>query len=95
MKFAWDPNKNRKLKEERHISFEEIVEAILLGHTIDVADHPNKTRYAHQKIFLVLIRDYIYMVPCVETKEGYFLKTIIPNRKLTKEFLSERNGHEN
>ena len=53
-------------------------------------DHPSQTKYPHQQIFVVLIGDYVYMVPFVEDEEKYFLKTIIPSRKLAKEYLKER-----
>ena len=53
-------------------------------------DHPSRTKYSHQQMFVVLVGDYVYMVPFVEDHEKYFLKTIIPSRKLTKEFLGER-----
>jgi len=36
---------------------------------------------------VVDIRQYVYLVPFVETKEEFFLKTIIPNRKMTKIYL--------
>ena len=95
MQLAWDTNKNRQIKEERGVSFEEIVERIHAGDVFDIVDHPNKIKYPHQKMFMVLLKGYVYCVPCVEMKEGYFLKTIIPSRKATKEYLSERIDDEN
>ena len=89
--FTWDENKNESLKRERRVSFEEIVFHINNGDLLAKLDHP---KYAHQQIFVVLVGDYIYMVPFVEDSEKYFLKTIIPSRKLTKEFLKERKDED-
>ena len=54
---------------------------------IAIIEHPNRKRYKAQKMYVVNVDDYIYLVPYVETKEEIFLKTIIPSRKATKEFL--------
>ena len=86
--FDWDPEKNLKLRVERGISFEEIVFHILAGDVIDISEHPNQDSYPGQKIFNILIDEYIYLVPFVETDKMIFLKTIIPSRKATKQFLS-------
>lgn len=88
--FAWDEDKNELLKRERGVSFEEVVFHINNGDLLARLDHPNRTKYSHQQIFVVWVGDYVYMVPFVEDREKYFLKTIIPIRKLTKEFLEER-----
>ena len=88
--FAWDKDKNELLKRERRISFEEVIFHINAGDLLARLDHPSRTKYSHQQIFVVLVGDYVYMVPFVEDSEKYFLKTIIPSRKLTKEFLEER-----
>ena len=37
------------------------------------------------------IEDYIYLVPYIETENEVFLKTIIPNKKATKDFLEKKN----
>lgn len=88
--FAWDENKNEFLKRERGVSFEEVVFHINNGDLLARLDHPNRAKYSHQEIFVVLIGDYVYMVPFVEDEEKWFLKTIIPSRKLTREILGER-----
>lgn len=87
--FKWDGDKNRKLLNERSISFETIVAYIENGNLIAIA--PGKGKYQHQKQFVIEINKYVYIVPFVE-EEGYiFLKTIIPSRKLTKYYLSGGN----
>ncbi len=85
--FDWDLEKNKKLKVERDIGFEEVVIAIQGGKLIETSDHPNKNKYPTQSIFVIKIREYIYAVPFVEDDEKIFLKTIIPSRKLTKKFI--------
>lgn len=90
MYFDWDEEKNQKLKEERDISFQEIVDAMENGYLLDVIPHPNQKKYPGQKIFIVNINNYIYSVPFAETNEKVFLKTIFPSRKATKKYLIER-----
>ena len=53
-------------------------------------DHPNQERYPGQRIFVVNIREYAYLVPFVESESEFFLKTIIPSRKATRDYLSRR-----
>ena len=85
--FDWSTDKNEWLKEQRDITFEEIVFHILHGGLLDVLEHPNKEQYPDQRIFVVDVEGYVYLVPYVETEESIFLKTIIPSRKMTKKYL--------
>ncbi len=85
--FAWNAEKNELLKAERGISFEEVVLNIQLGNEVDIFEHPNQERYPGQHISVVLIEGYAYLVPFVENEEELFLKTIIPSRKATKQYL--------
>jgi len=83
----WSPEKNRKLIEERGISFEEVVFCLQSGSLLDDISHPNTEIYAHQRVFVVAIDEYAYLIPYVETDEEIFLKTIVPSRKATKHYL--------
>lgn len=85
--FDWDGEKNEALKRERDISFEEFVTAMQEGGFLDIIRNPNSTKYPNQKVFVVNIEDYVYMVPFAEDEEKYFLKTIFPSRKMTKKYL--------
>lgn len=85
--FDWDESKNKTLSIERGISFEEIKVAVEEGRVLDVYDHPNQKKYPGQKIVVVEIKNYAYVVPFVEDNEKIFFKTIIPNRKETKKYL--------
>ncbi|HZQ29608.1 MAG TPA: toxin [Patescibacteria group bacterium] len=88
----WDKEKNEQLKQERELSFEDILLAIEEGNLVDIVERPNKNRYPNQKIFIVEIDKYAYLVPFVEDEEKIFLKTIIPSRKATKQYIIERRG---
>lgn len=85
--YAWDNEKNRRLKTERNVSFEEVVFHIERGQLLDIVEHPNPDKYEGQRIFIVNINDYAYLVPFVETEEEVVLKTIIPSRKATRKYL--------
>lgn len=85
----WNTEKNIRLKAERDVSFEEILSAVANGGLLDVLEHPNKTQYPDQRLWVVRLRGYVYLVPFVETKQEIFLKTIIPSRKATKQYLLE------
>ena len=83
----WNTTKNIRLKAERGVSFEEVLSAIARGGVLDVLDHPNTERYPNQRMFILRIRGYAYLVPFVETDDEIFLKTIIPSRKATRKYL--------
>jgi uncharacterized DUF497 family protein len=86
--FDWDVEKNIRLQTTRGVSFDDIVTAINQGDTLDDYSHPNSKRYPNQRISVVKINNYAYLVPYVETMSGAFLKTIIPSRKATKKYLN-------
>jgi uncharacterized DUF497 family protein len=89
----WDTEKNVRLKKERGVSFEEVLAAISHGALLDVLTHPNTAQYPNQRMFVVRIRGYAYLVPFVETDKEIFLKTIIPSRKATRRYLTEDDGN--
>lgn len=88
--FDWNEAKNEQLKRERDISFEEILLAIENNQILDIVTHSNKNLYPKQKIFIIKVTSYAYLVPFIEDKVKVFLKTIIPSRKATKDYLVER-----
>lgn len=87
--YDWDKEKNSRLKVERGISFDNVLVSIEAGSVLDIINHPNSKRYPNQKIYIIAFHDYAYLVPFVEDDEKYFLKTIIPSRKMTKKYLKE------
>lgn len=62
---------------------------IQLGNEVDIFEHPNQERYPGQKISVVLIEDYGYLIPFIESEEEIFLKTIIPSRKATRRYRGD------
>jgi len=92
--FTWDTGKSEKLRAERGISFEEIVFHIEQGDVLDILEHPNQEKYEGQRVFVVKVEDYVYLVPFIETENEVVLKTIIPSRKATKRYLrgETKNG---
>ncbi len=90
--FDWDKKKNALLKKKRDVSFEDVVDAFYDERVLDDIKHPNPNRYPNQRIMVVNINDYAYLVPYVENEERVFLKTIIPNRKATKKYLRKEES---
>ena len=86
--------KNPKVRAERGIGFEDVVFHIERGDLLDILEHPNTDRYPAQRIFVVPREEYVYLVSFVEDEHMMFLKTIIPNRKETKQYLGEEGDHE-
>jgi uncharacterized DUF497 family protein len=85
--FNWDTGKNVWLHENRGICFEDVLYYIEIGGLRDDLVHPNSGRYANQRLIVVEIEKYIYLIPYIETEEELFLKTIIPSRKATRKYL--------
>ncbi len=83
---SWSLEKNALLKAQREVSFEDVVFHIMSGDIRDTIDHPNQERYPGQQIHAVAIKEYVYLVPFVESEDEIFLKTIIPSRKATKTY---------
>jgi uncharacterized DUF497 family protein len=88
---TWDVAKNNKLKEERNVSFEDVIFSIEQGKILDIIRHPNKEKYPGQNLLIVEINNYAYLVPFIESSNEIFLKTIIPSRKATKKYLRKKN----
>lgn len=81
----WDHDKNEWLIKNRGISFELCATYIREDNIVAViTNHPP---YEHQKVFILNIEGYAYIVPYVEDDQKYFLKTIYPSREATKKYL--------
>ena len=85
--FRWNPDKNSELLAERGVSFEHVVIAIEGSGLLDLLAHPNTRKSPNQRIMVVAWDGYAYLVPFVEEVEYYFLKTVIPSRKATRDYL--------
>jgi hypothetical protein len=55
-----------------------------------VLEHPTPERYPRQRIAVVDVGGYAVLVPYVEGNDHLFLKTIIPSRKATRDYIG---GH--
>ena len=87
MEVTWNADKNVTLQRDRGIGFEEIVAAIEAGGLVANHPHPNRDRYPHQRVLIVAIHEYAYVVPCVVRGEVYELITLFPSRKATRDYL--------
>ena len=90
-RFSWNKDKNKLLRATRQISFEDILFYMDKGFLLDIQEHPNQEKYPNQRIFVVQINNYAYLVPFVEDEKEISLKTIIPSRKATKKYLGDKN----
>ena len=86
----WDEEKNQILQLQRGLSFEMVVKCLEKGDILSRREHHNKDKYPNQYIFILKLDLYICYVPFVENENEIFLKTIIPSRKLKKEFKNEK-----
>ena len=91
--FRWGAGKNESLKAGRGVSFESIVVAVESDGLLDILEHPNKSRYPNQKILVVSSDGYVYLVPFIEEEEHFFLKTVIPSRKATRDYLLQGDAN--
>ena len=92
--FQWDPAKNEQLMQERGLCFEQVTVAVESGDLLQVAPHQNPLKYPRQKILIVRIDEYAYLVPFVEEDDHIFLKTIIPSRKATRDFIARGKSND-
>ena len=85
--FRWNSEKNDALKGVRGLSFESVVVAVESGGLLDIVNHPNQAKYPKQRVLVVAIENYAHLIPFVEEEDHYFLKTVIPSRKATRDYL--------
>ena len=86
---SWNAIKNQQLIEDRGISFEDIVFYLQQGALFDDIKHPNVKKYPNQRVFVIDVDGYVYLVPYIENRKEIFLKTVIPSRKATKQYLGD------
>ena len=85
--FRWNNEKNEWLKEHRGVCFEQVVILLEREDVLEVIEHPNQEDYPGQRIAIVRINDYAYLVPYVQEGEEIFLKTIIPSRRAMNKYV--------
>lgn len=87
----FNEEKNQLLKATRIVCFDDVIVAIKKNKLLADIHHPNN-KHSNQKIFVILIEEYIYAVPYVKNieKKEIFLKNVYPSRTLTKKYSKER-----
>ncbi len=63
--------------------------ALESGWLLDILAHPNQAKYPRQRILVVASDNYVYLVPFVEEEDYFFLETIIPSHKATRDYLNQ------
>jgi len=82
----WSPLKSKRLKRTRGVSFEEIIQAEIVG----IREHPSRK---DQQIFIFDYKGYTWAVPFVIAEDRVFLKTLYRSRK-DKKLYKRRLEHE-
>ena len=85
--FRWSQENNARLQAGRGISFEQMVVAVESGGLLDILTHPNEVKYPDQRVLVIGHGGYVYLVPFIEEEAHLFLKTVIPSRKATRDYL--------
>ena len=73
------------------MSFEEITVAVEAGGLLEIVPHQNPAKYPRQKIMVVEVAGYAFLVPFIEEEDHFFLKTIIHSRKATRDFIAKES----
>lgn len=84
-------DKNLLLKAQRGVNFDDVKKAIEINDVLDDIEHFNKKDYPNQRILIVKIKSYVYAVPYIidQKRKVLFLKTVYPNRVLTKKYIKK------
>ena len=85
--FIWDGAKNELLRQMRDVCFEDAVAAIDGGRLLDILEHPDQCAYSGQKLYIIELREYAWVVPSIKMEDGIWLKTMFPSRKYTRQYL--------
>lgn len=89
-RIKFNEEKNQLLKAIRNISFEDVLKALKKKKILADIAHPSK-KYIHQRIYILEINNYAYVVPYVinRQKKEIFLKTIYASRVFTNMYLKK------
>ena len=82
--YEFSQEKNLQLISSRGIGFEDVIAILDAKGALTVIDHPNNKKYPQQKIYIIEIDSYIYLVPFERDGDKIILKTIFPSRKMTR-----------
>lgn len=84
----WDPHQSDWLQQTRGLSFEELM---LLGTPVEETKSPSRS---HQRLLLIELEGYIWVIAFVETPDEIFFKTLYPSRKYTRHYRERMDAHE-
>ena len=87
----WNEEKNQLLILQRGLSFEIVLEKFEKRDILAKRKHRDPEKYPNKFLFILRLNGYICYVPFVENDKEIFLKTIIPSRKLEKEFKGDHS----
>lgn len=87
--FRWNAEKNELLRPFHGVSFESIAVAVQADGLLDIVEHPNRAKYPNQQVLVVSFDGYVYLAPFIEEADCYFLKTVIPSRKATRDYFQK------
>jgi hypothetical protein len=87
--YHFSAEKNALLKQQRGIGFDDIVFLIENDFVLEIISNPI-AKYSHQKMYIIDVAGYTYVVPCVLDNKGIFLKTIYPSRDMTAKYIKNR-----
>ncbi len=87
--YNFSAEKNALLKADRGVGFDDVIYCIENGYILDIISN-NVTKYTHQKMYIVEINNYAFVVPFVKNNDEIFLKTIYPSRNMTAKYLRYR-----
>ena len=87
-KIKFSEEKDELLRKTRQIGFKEVIKGLKNNKALKVINNPNKKKFPNQKLLLININNYVFVVPYVEKSKEIFFKTIYPSRKYTKKYLN-------
>ena len=85
--YTWDDDKNEWLRRNRGLSFDDVVYRITHGGLLADIPHPNQVRHPDQRLYVVRIEDYAYLVPFYRDGDVASLRTAYPSRKYTRAYI--------
>ena len=85
--YIWDDAKNEWLRRNRGLSFDDVVYHLEHGGLLADIPHPNQARHPDQRLYVVQIEDYAYLVPFYRDGDVESLRTVYPSRKYTRAYI--------
>ncbi len=94
MIFTWSDDKNYLIRRQRMIAFEDIVIEIDRNNLIATIHNHNPERYPGQHLFLVMVREYLYVVPFYQIDDDTVrFVTVYPDGGRMRQYGLSRRSH--